>query len=79
MKKVYIENQLPKVEETEFKKQLREEAICPVCNVEMEETKRPMTNKEFGKRRTTYDCKICGFHHRQRTINEILRDIGERK
>ncbi len=61
----------------DYKQQLKEESICPECNIEMDENKKPKGGR-FRKEKTTYKCFICGFTHRKRTQNEILRDIGAR-
>lgn len=61
---------------SEFEDQLYNEHICPECGIEMNCTKKKKSNR-WKKESTYYDCPICGFHHRKRTLNEILRDIGE--
>jgi predicted RNA-binding Zn-ribbon protein involved in translation (DUF1610 family) len=61
---------------SDFEEQLNNESICPVCHIEMVCTKRKRSNR-YKKHSTVYDCPVCGFHHRKRTMNEILRDIGE--
>ena len=48
----------------EFKKQQRDESLCPECNIEMDETKAKKKN-HFDKERTIYKCYICGFTHRK--------------
>ena len=57
-----------------IKNEINNENIGPYCKIKMIENKR----KKHIKHKTSYDCEICGFHHRKRTINEILRDLGER-
>jgi len=59
----------------EYKRQVKDESICPECNIEMDIDKKKKSN-HYGKERTIYTCYICGFTHRKRTQNEILRDMG---
>jgi predicted RNA-binding Zn-ribbon protein involved in translation (DUF1610 family) len=61
---------------SEFEEQLNNESICPECDIEMIFTKKKRSNR-WKKESSYYDCPVCGYHHRKRTINEILRDIGE--
>ena len=62
----------------DFEKELQGENICPQCNIEMDEDKKPKKNR-FDKERTIYTCYVCGHTHRKRTGNEILRDLGYKK
>lgn len=64
-----------KPSQAEYKKQLKDESICPECNIEMDIEKHKKKN-HFDKERTIYKCYICGITHRKRTQNEILRDMG---
>lgn len=62
----------------EIKKNIAEDSICEQCG-------RTMTLEVVRKRRNRYDkghfmyiCS-CGNKFRKRTLNEILRDLGEKE
>lgn len=56
----------------------RNDSVCEICHVEMELVKVKPRKWEYDKFHDYYKCPICGFINRQRTLNEILRDIGLR-
>lgn len=68
----------PSGEKSEFEKQTDSENICALCNCEMEIIHKESKRFKYDKEHTVYGCDICGFTHRKRTQNEILRDMGER-
>jgi uncharacterized protein with PIN domain len=57
----------------------RDESVCNVCNTEMTLVKAKRRKNRWDKCHDFYVCPACGFTHRKRTYNEILRDIGERE
>ena len=63
---------------SDFEKQTDSESICELCNTEMDIVNKEGKRFKYDKDHTMYECKICGFKHRKRTQNEILRDMGER-
>ncbi len=63
---------------SDFQKQVDDENICNECEVEMEVVHKEGKRYKYDKDHTMYKCSICGFTHRKRTQNEILRDMGER-
>lgn len=58
--------------------ELRTESICPQCSIEMDLIKNTKKKNHFDKENRVYKCSVCGFTHRKRTLNEILRDLGLR-
>jgi RNase P subunit RPR2 len=63
---------------SDFEKQIDSESICEICHTEMTIIHKEGKRFKYDKNHTMYECSICGFKHRKRTQNEILRDIGER-
>lgn len=62
-----------------YEKEKQNESICPLCNIEMDFIKGKPKADRWDKFHDYYVCPVCGFRHRRRTYNEILRDIGERE
>ena len=69
---------MPSQEKSKLELELEQESICNICNCEMDIIHKKKKRNRFDKEHTTYECSICGFKHRKRTQNEILRDMGER-
>lgn len=63
---------------SDYDKQVESESICSICNIEMKIVHKEGKRFKYDKEHTMYECSICGFKHRKRTQNEILRDMGER-
>jgi len=61
----------------DFENQVNDESLCPICHTEMTMEKHKKKT-HYSKEKTVYKCPICGFKHRKRTQNEILRDMGLR-
>ncbi len=61
-----------------FELAIENESICELCNCEMKVIHKEGKRFKYDKDHTMYECRVCGFRHRKRTENEILRDIGER-
>lgn len=74
----FINTWKPSGEKSEFEKQLDLESICGECNCEMYIIHKEGKRYKYDKNHTMYECSICGFKHRKRTQNEILRDLGDR-
>lgn len=68
----------PSIVTSDFDKQVDSESICEICHCEMKIIHKESKRYKHDKEHTMYECKICGFKHRKRTQNEILRDLGER-
>lgn len=68
-----------KSNKSDFEKQLDSESICELCHCEMKVVVKKGKQFKYDKNHTMYECSICGFKHRKRTQNEILRDLGERE
>jgi len=65
-------------DKSDYDKQIESESICTICNCEMQIIHKEGKRHKYDKNHTMYECQICGFKHRKRTQNEILRDLGER-
>lgn len=59
-----------------FLKEKKLENICERCGSVMDKINRKH-NKRYGKKNTYFICPICGHQFRERTVNEILRDIED--
>ena len=78
LKKKYNMEDVNKSRAEEFEK-IREdresESICDCCGSKMRKEKRKKKN-QYSKRNSFYICETCGHTFRERTTNEILRDLG---
>jgi len=54
------------------------ENICPECLIQMDTIFKGKKVNRYDKERTVYKCFVCGFTHRKRTLNEVLRDLDMR-
>lgn len=54
------------------------DSYCPDCNIKMPIYSKGKKKNKYDKEKTIYKCSVCGFTHRKRTLNEILRDLGLR-
>lgn len=55
-----------------------DEKICMECGLEMKLITHRKKKNRWNKGHFTYECS-CGNKFRKRTVNEILRDMGEKE
>lgn len=64
-------------ERDEFRNEIQNENICECCGSIMTKIKKKQKNR-YSKKNSIYKCESCGNQFRERTNNEILRDLGHR-
>ena len=65
------------LEDTVIKEQ-ESEQICDVCSREMTLNVKRKKRNRWDKGFAVYEC-VCGNKFRKRSVNEILRDLGEKQ